>query len=117
MLGPLLEHEAVRLEAPTREDLRALAKRQADFEATRYLLSRQFPSSPKQHEDWLEKVATSQDDIVWVVVDRSDTTLIGFCGFELLPRPLRTSRHTTAALEEPTPSHQGHAKHRRRGHA
>ena len=82
MLGPILESDRVSLEPPSREHLPNIARWRADLKATRYLLILQFPPSPKQHEDWLEKVAASQDDIVWTIVDRSDSTLVGLCGLE-----------------------------------
>src|SRR5437867_1373555 len=65
MLGPILEGDRVRLEPPAREHLPSIAKWRTDLEATRYLLIFQFPPAPKQHEEWLEKVAASQDEIGW----------------------------------------------------
>jgi len=82
VLGPTLEGDRVRLEAPAREHLPSIAKWRTDLEATRYLLILQFPPSPKQHEDWLEKAAVSQDDIVWTIVDRGDGALVGLCGLD-----------------------------------
>ncbi len=55
MLGPILEGDRVGLEPPAREHLPCIARRRTDLEVTRYLLMLQFPPSPKQHEDWLEK--------------------------------------------------------------
>ena len=72
MLGPILEGDRVRLEPPAREHLPSIAKWRTDLEATRYLLIFQFPPAPKQHEEWLEKVAVSQDEIMWTVIDRRD---------------------------------------------
>src|SRR5438067_885653 len=46
MLGPTLEGDRVRLEAPAREHLPSIAKWRTDLEATRYLLILQFPPSP-----------------------------------------------------------------------
>jgi RimJ/RimL family protein N-acetyltransferase len=82
MLGPVLEGDRTRLEPPVGEHLPTIARSRRDLEATRYLLILQFPPSPKQHEDWLEKVAASQDDVVWSVVERSGGALVGLCGLE-----------------------------------
>jgi [ribosomal protein S5]-alanine N-acetyltransferase len=82
MLGPVLEGDRTRLEPVVREHLPTVAKWRTDLEATRYLLILQFPPSPKQHEDWLEKVAASQDDVVWSVFEKSDGALVGLCGLE-----------------------------------
>jgi len=71
MLGPVLEGDRARREPPARDHLPTVAKWRTDLAATRYLLILQFPPSPKQHEDWLEKVAASQDDVVWSVVGGS----------------------------------------------
>jgi len=82
MLGPIVEGDQVRLEPVTRDHLPLLAKWRSDLAATRFLLILQFPPSPKQHEEWLEKSSASQEHIVWSVVDRSDEVVIGLCGFE-----------------------------------
>jgi hypothetical protein len=59
MLGPVPEGERIRLEPPIRDHLATVATWRGDLEATRYLLILQFPPSPKQHEEWLEKTAAS----------------------------------------------------------
>ena len=82
MLGPILEGDRVRLEPPAREHLPNIAKWRTDLEAPRYLLIFQFPPAPKQHEQWLEKVAASQDEIMWTVIDRRDGALVGLCGLD-----------------------------------
>jgi RimJ/RimL family protein N-acetyltransferase len=82
MLGPIVEGERVRLEPVTRDHLPLLAKWRSDLVATRFLLILQFPPSPTQHDEWLEKSSASDEAIVWSVVDRSDEVAVGLCGFE-----------------------------------
>ena len=82
MLGPVLAGERICLEPLIRDHLATVAKWRGDLEATRYLLILQFPPSPRQHEDWLEKVAASQDDVIWAILDRSDDAFVGLCGLE-----------------------------------
>jgi hypothetical protein len=117
MLGPILEGEGCTSQAAQPRIFQPLRKWWADLAATRYLLVLQFPPSPKQHDDWLEKVTTVQDDIVWVIVDRSDTTLMvsaasSFCGARCEPRvPSRPPQRSRLRRTN------GHTKQRRRGHA
>ena len=82
MLGPVLEGKRICLEPLIRDHLATVAKWRGDLEATRYLLILQFPPSPRQHEDWLEKVAASQHDVIWGILDRSDDAFVGLCGLE-----------------------------------
>ena len=51
----------------------------ADPEVTRYL-SRRYPPSPKQEEDWLEGMASSGEDVAWAISLKETGALIGVTG-------------------------------------
>ena len=76
MLGPILEGERVRLEPPRPEHLQNFVRWFADPEVTRYLF-RRYPPSLKQEGEWLEKIAASDEDIVWAIILKDGGELIG----------------------------------------
>ncbi len=65
------------------EHLPAFIRWFADPEVTRYLLYR-YPPSLKQEEEWLEKMARSQEDIVWAIVLKEGEKLIGATGLHVI---------------------------------
>lgn len=77
MLGPTLAGERLTLSPPTEEDLPLFCRWFADREITRYLLT-QFPPSPQQEQDWFQRIASNQTDVVWVL--RVDGQTIGSTG-------------------------------------
>lgn len=79
MLGPVLDGERVRLAPPRPENLEAFVRWFADPEVTRYL-SRRYPPSLKQEEEWLERMAGSDEDIAWAVSLEESGALIGVMG-------------------------------------
>jgi RimJ/RimL family protein N-acetyltransferase len=79
MLGPILDSERLRLEPPRPEHLPSFVQWFADPEVTRYLF-RRYPPSLKQEVEWLEKIATSDEDIVWAIFLKDDGKLIGVTG-------------------------------------
>jgi RimJ/RimL family protein N-acetyltransferase len=83
MLGPNLDGPRVRLEPPRVEHLAAFVRWFADPEVTRYLY-RRWPPSLHQEEKWLERMAASEEDIVWAVVVGRTEALIGVIAFHRL---------------------------------
>ena len=79
MLGPILEGKRVRLEPPRIEHLPEFVRWFADPEVTRYLF-RRYPPSLKQEGEWLERMAASEEDIVWAVVLKESGELMGVIG-------------------------------------
>jgi RimJ/RimL family protein N-acetyltransferase len=79
MLGPILETPRLSLGPPRAEDLPGFVAWFADTEVTRFLL-RRHPPSLRQEEQWLERVATSEQDVVWTIVVREGGPLIGVIG-------------------------------------
>ena len=66
MYGPVIEGEVVRLRPPKPEDAAVIITWFEDLEVTRFILLR-FPPSIEMEKEWLDGMAKSQDDIVWVV--------------------------------------------------
>ena len=66
MYGPVIEGELVRLRPPKPEDAAVIITWFEDLEVTRFILLR-FPPSIEMEMEWLDRMAKSQDDIVWVV--------------------------------------------------
>lgn len=76
MLGPILHGAHVRLIPPAPEHLPVFLRWFADPQITRYLLYR-FPFSMRQEEEWIERIARSEEDVVWAIVLDATGTLIG----------------------------------------
>jgi len=66
MYGPVIEGELVRLRPPKPEDAAVIITWFEDLEVTRFILLR-FPPSIEMEMEWLDRMAKSQDDIVWLV--------------------------------------------------
>ncbi len=66
MYGPVIEGKLVRLRPPKPEDARVMITWFEDLEVTRFLELRTPPSIEVERE-WLERMARSQDDVVWAV--------------------------------------------------
>lgn len=94
MLGPILEGERVRLGPPAPEHLPVFLRWFADPHITRFLLHR-FPPSLRQEDEWLERMARSDEDIVWAIVVKATGTLIGSTGFH---RITWRHRHATNGI-------------------
>jgi RimJ/RimL family protein N-acetyltransferase len=77
MLGPVLSGERVVLAPATPDDLPLFCAWFADREITRTLLTR-FPLSLKQEDEWYQRTATSQRDVLWAI--RVDGGTIGNTG-------------------------------------
>ena len=88
MLGPTLDVERLRLEAPRPEHLSGFVCWFADPEVTRYLL-RRHPPSLRQEEAWFERMAASETDVVWAVLVKQ----VGVVGVTGLHRIDWRSRH------------------------
>jgi RimJ/RimL family protein N-acetyltransferase len=83
MLGPNLEGRCVRLEPPRPEHLPSFVRWFADPEVTRYLY-RRWPPSLHQEERWLERMARSEEDLVWAVLRTRGAALVGVLAFHRL---------------------------------
>src|ERR1700730_206204 len=66
MYGPIIEGKLFRLRPPKPEDAEAMIRWFEDMEVTRFLMLRNPPSIDMEKE-WLDKMARSPDDVVWVV--------------------------------------------------
>src|SRR2546421_8369246 len=66
MYGPVIQGKLVRLRPPRAEDAPAMATWFEDMEVTRLLLLRHPPSMDMEKE-WLDRMARSPEDVVWVV--------------------------------------------------
>jgi RimJ/RimL family protein N-acetyltransferase len=65
MYGPIIEGRLVRLEPPSAELAPLYCRWLADPDVNLYTL--RFPPSPKMAEGWLEKAATSDTDVLWML--------------------------------------------------
>jgi ribosomal-protein-alanine N-acetyltransferase len=68
--GPVIEGKLVRLRPPCADDAAVVITWFEDMEVTRFLLLRHPPSIDAEKE-WLDKMARSQDDVVWIVEHKS----------------------------------------------
>jgi RimJ/RimL family protein N-acetyltransferase len=66
MYGPIIEGKLVRLRPPKPDDAAVMITWFEDMEVTRFLLLRNPPGIEAEKE-WLDKMARSPDDVVWVV--------------------------------------------------
>ena len=67
MFGPILHGEGMSLEPPRLEYLDTYLSWLANLDVTRYLLIR-FPPSQKQEEEWYQRMAGSEVDVLWAIV-------------------------------------------------
>jgi RimJ/RimL family protein N-acetyltransferase len=79
MLGPILEGERIRLEPLRPEYIPTYQRWFADTAITRYLIYR-FPFTVKAEEEWLEKTAKDEHQIIWAIVLKDGGRLIGNTG-------------------------------------
>ena len=106
MFGPIIEGERIRLEPPKIEYASTYIHWFADPELTRYMLVRN-PPSLRQEEDWLERIAASQADIVWAIVMRENGKLIGNTGLHQIDWRHRHA-HSGIIIGEPTQWNKGY---------
>jgi RimJ/RimL family protein N-acetyltransferase len=66
MYGPVIQGKLARLRAPLPAEAPVLITWFEDMEVTRFLARRSPPSLGMEHE-WLEKMARSDEDIVWAI--------------------------------------------------
>ena len=66
MYGPVIQGKLVRLRPPAAEDAAVMITWFEDMEVTRFLLLR-HPPSMDMEKDWLDRMARSPDDVIWVV--------------------------------------------------
>lgn len=66
MYGPVIQGKFVRLRPPRPEDASVMITWFEDVEVTRFLLVRHPPSIDMEKE-WLDRMARSPDEVVWVI--------------------------------------------------
>jgi RimJ/RimL family protein N-acetyltransferase len=72
MYGPVIQGKLVRLRPPKPEDAEVMITWFEDMEVTRFLLLR-HPPSIEMEKEWLEKMARSPDDVIWVIEHNEQT--------------------------------------------
>ena len=72
MYGPVIHGNLVRLRPPKPEDAEVMITWFEDMEVTRFLLLR-HPPSIEMEKEWLEKMARSPDDVIWVIEHNEQT--------------------------------------------
>lgn len=77
MYGPVIQGKLVRLRPPASEEAAAMITWFEDMEVTRFLL-RRHPPSIEMEKEWLDKMARSPDDVVWVI--EHEDRLVGITG-------------------------------------
>jgi RimJ/RimL family protein N-acetyltransferase len=107
MFGPIIEGERVRLEPPKIEDASIYIRWFADPQMTRYMLVRNPPSS-QQEEEWLNQMAHSQVDVLWSIVLRESSKLIGNTGLHRIDWRHRHA-HSGIIIGDPTQWGKGYA--------
>ena len=66
MFGPVIEGKLVKLRPPRPDDAPAMLTWFEDMEVTRFLALR-HPPGIEMEKEWLERMARSNEDIVWVI--------------------------------------------------
>jgi diamine N-acetyltransferase len=66
MYGPVLHGKLVRLRPPKPDDAPLMISWFQDLEVTRFMALR-FPPSIDTEKEWLDRMARSPDDVVWVI--------------------------------------------------
>jgi [ribosomal protein S5]-alanine N-acetyltransferase len=69
MNGPVIQGKLVRLRPPRSEEAALIITWFEDMEVTRFLKLR-HPPSTEMEKEWLDRMARSPDDVVWVVESR-----------------------------------------------
>ena len=93
MLGPALVGSRVTLGPPRADDLQRYASWFSDTDVTRYLV-RDWPPSLKEEEEWFDRVARSEKDVVWAMY--VDDQPVGTTGIHSID--WRNRRATTGTL-------------------
>jgi RimJ/RimL family protein N-acetyltransferase len=79
MFGPVIAGTRVRLEPPRVEYAATYVRWFADREVTRYLVVR-HPTTLKRQEEWLERIAGSDEDLLWAMARATDGAHVGSVG-------------------------------------
>lgn len=72
MYGPVIQGKLVCLRPPRPGDAEVMITWFEDMEVTRFLLLR-HPPSMEMEKEWLEKMARSADDVIWVIEHNDQT--------------------------------------------
>lgn len=81
MLGPIMHGSLVRLVPPAEAMIPQFVRWFADTEVTRYL-TLQNPPSVKMEEEWLDRIARSETNILWAITAGDQT--IGTIGIHAI---------------------------------
>src|SRR6476646_4884544 len=81
MYGPVIQGKLVRLRPPKPDDAAVMITWFEDLEVTRFILLR-FPPSLNTENEWLDRMAKSQDDIFWVI--EHDSRPVGATAIHLI---------------------------------
>jgi ribosomal-protein-alanine N-acetyltransferase len=107
MYGPILYGDRVRLEPPKPEYAPTYISWFADPKLTNYMLVRN-PPSLHQEQEWLERMAPSQSDVVWAIVLRDTGMLIGNTGLHQIDWRHRHA-HSGIIIGDPAQWGKGYA--------
>jgi RimJ/RimL family protein N-acetyltransferase len=81
MYGPVIQGKLVRLRPPKAEDAPVIITWFEDMEVTRFLL-RRHPLSIEMEREWLDRMARSPDDVIWIVENEAET--VGITALHLI---------------------------------
>lgn len=76
MFGPIIRGRQIYLAPPQPEHLDTYRRWFADRDVTHYLLLRHPPSS-EQEAEWFDRMARSDEDVVWAILRAEGNVLIG----------------------------------------
>lgn len=107
MFGPIINGERIRLEPPRPEHAAVFIRWFAQPELTNYMILRN-PPSLRQEEEWLERMAASEHDVVWAISLRDTGMLIGITGLHRIDWRHRHA-HSGIIIGEPTQWGKGYA--------
>lgn len=107
MFGPIINGERIRLEPPKAEHTAIYIRWFADPELTNYMIVRN-PPSLRQEEEWMDRVARSDHDVIWAIVLRDTGMLIGNTGLHQIDWRHRHA-HSGIIIGEPSQWGKGYA--------
>lgn len=105
MLGSNIQGSLVRLVPPSEEMISQFLRWFADMEVTRYL-TLQNPPSTRMEEEWLDRAARSESDVLWAIT--ADGRTIGTIGIHAIDWRHRQAQ-TGTVIGEKECWHRGYA--------
>ena len=107
MFGPIINGERIRLEPPRPEYAPIYIRWFSEPALTNYMSVRN-PPSLQQEEQWLERMAASEHDVVWAILLRDTGVLIGNTGLHRIDWRHRRA-HSGIIIGDPTQWGKGYA--------